>query len=114
MSRCVLDDEERDIEVVIGWDPVNGAGTFFARVCDLNVSREAYKAGHAGYEDAGVVFWTGGFDRIYDVPDELIERIQPYACPHDKEILKRELLKDRRENASYRNYSVQGSEVEDW
>jgi len=30
MSRCVLDDEKRGTEVVVGWDPP--IGTFFAHV----------------------------------------------------------------------------------
>jgi hypothetical protein len=113
MSRCILDDEEREIEVVIGWDAAH-VGTFFARVCDHRVCRAARKAGREDYEEAGVIFWTGGFDRIHETPDELIERIQPYACHHDKEVLRRELLKDQCENRDRREYSVQGAEVEEY
>lgn len=35
MSRCVLDDEKRNTEVVIGWDPM--MQTFFARVWERSL-----------------------------------------------------------------------------
>ena len=81
MSRCVLDDEKRNTEVVIGWDP--HMETFFARVweCSLYDSEAAL-----GLTDPGVRFWTGCGDRIWTTADELdqlIAMIRPYACSHD-------------------------------
>jgi hypothetical protein len=67
-----LDDEERDIEVVIGWDP--GSQSFFARVFDNGAAGRARKQGalEEECERVGLVFWTGGFDKIYTEPDQLI------------------------------------------
>jgi hypothetical protein len=85
MSRCCLDDEKR-YEVAIGWDPP--MKTFFAQVLDNNIK---------GEDDERMIFWSGGGDRrIYKDPDELIQKIQPYACKHDPELLRRELLKDKK------------------
>lgn len=96
MSRCVLDDERRNTEVVIGWDPQ--MQTFFARAWE----RSLYDPEAAiGVPDPGVRFWTGGADRTWTSPDELdqlIEAIQPCACSHDKERLRAELLADQRNN----------------
>jgi hypothetical protein len=114
MSRCVLDDEERQIEVVIGWDP--GAETFFARIYDRNKGIAARKAGatEIEMEEAGLVLWTGGFDRIYVEPDLLIAAIRPYAQPFNAEILRDELIQDQASNEGDRNYSVVGDEVEEY
>lgn len=115
MSRCVLDDEDRNIEVVIGWDPSvpSRPGTFFARVFDHNKARASKSKSESDYDAAGLVFWTGGFDREYDDPDVLITLIQPYAAPHDPRVLRRELLRDQREDLPSRSYSISGSDVED-
>jgi hypothetical protein len=87
MSCCVLDDEQR-YEVAIGWDP--SGKTFFAQVSDNTIKGEDYDK---------IIFWSGGVDgRFYTTPDELIEAIQPYACKHDPEMLRRELIKDKQAN----------------
>lgn len=104
MSRCVLDDEERGTEVVIGWDPP--LGTFFARVWERTVhDTEA----ELGVEDPGVRFWTGCGDRIWvtkeDV-DELIAMVQPFACPNDQWELRKELLADQANNDGERTYDL--------
>lgn len=104
MSRCVLDDEKRGTEVVIGWDPP--LKTFFARVSerslyDVEVAREV--------EDAGVRFWTGCGDRTWvttDDLDELIVLIEPYACPHDRAELRHELLIDQANDDGERAYDL--------
>jgi hypothetical protein len=49
----------------------------------------------AKIEKAGLILWTGGYDRIYQRPDELIAAIKPYAAPFDPDILRQELLKDQ-------------------
>jgi len=103
VSRCVLDDEARSTEVVIGWDP--GAQSFFAQVWDRELGRAQRRAGVAS-DDAGLLLWTGGFDRIWTTPDELIELIQPYACTHDRERLRRELLTDQANDDGCRNYDL--------
>ena len=103
MSRCVLDDERRGTGVVIGWDP--GAQSFFVQVWDYKLARTLRKAG-VHEDDAGLLLWTGGFDRIWTRPDELIEAIQPYACMHDKERLRQELLTDQEKDDGNRNYDL--------
>jgi len=104
MSRCVLDDEKRGTEVVVGWDPP--IGTFFAHV------RE--RAPHDGeatleVEDHDVRIWTGCGDRAWtttDDLDELIALIQPYACPYDQADLRKELLTDQANNDGERTYDL--------
>jgi len=104
MSRCVLDDEKRGTEVVIGWDPP--LQTFFARVWerslyDVEVVREV--------EDPGVRFWTGCGDRTWvtvEDLDELIALIEPYACPHDRAELREELLLDQANDDGERSYDL--------
>lgn len=98
MSRCCLDDEEQRYEVAIGWDPPTR--TFFAQVADNSIE---------GEDGDKIIFWSGGVDgRRYTMPDELIEEIQPYACQHDPELLRRELLKDK-ESDDERFYSLSES-----
>lgn len=109
MSRCVLDNEEKNIEVAIGWDP--GSESFFARVCDNNACQEAHDAGQENYEEAGVILHTGGFDRVFDKPDVLVDLIQPYACSHDASLLREELLRDQQTNNGDRVYSIDGTEI---
>lgn len=103
MSRCVLDDEKRGTEVVIGWDPPTR--TFFARVWE----RSLYDSeSAAGIPEPGVRVWTGCGDRTWTSPDELdqlIEMIQFCACPHDKELLREELLADQ-ETDDEREYDL--------
>ena len=104
MSRCVLDDEKRGTEVVIGLDP--SMGTFFARVRE-----RALHDGEAAVEmeDHGVRIWTGCGDRTWtktDDLDELIAMIQPYACPHDQAELREELLADQANNDGERTYDL--------
>jgi hypothetical protein len=88
MSRCILDDEKRGFEVVIGWDPP--LESFFARVASGD--RE--------------IFWTGNGDKIYRSPEALVEMIQPYACKHDKEDLIRELWLDKANDDGERRYDL--------
>ena len=109
MSRCVLDDEKRNTQVVIGWDPP--MQTFFARVWE----RELFEIEEpAGTDDPGVRFWTGCGDRIWTTPaelDELIGMIQPYACSHDAKELRFELLLDQQNQDCDRIYDLyDGSE----
>ena len=102
MSRCVLDDEKRNTEVVIGWDP--NMQTFFARVWE----RSLYDSEKPlGLPDPGVRFWTGGEDRRWTTSDELdqlIAMVQPYACSHDLAELRAELLADQENNDGERTY----------
>ena len=92
MSRCILDDEAKDTGVVIGWDP--GTETFFAQVHNYRLP-----------ERDSSVRWTGSVDgRTYDVPDELIKLIQPYAAKHDPQVLRRELMKDKAADDGERKY----------
>jgi len=90
-----LDDEDCETEVVIGWDP--GGETFFARVWSRELfDRERTNGVPEG--DAGLIFWTGVGDRDWNMPDQLIDAIQPYACRHNKRQLREELLADKRLN----------------
>lgn len=86
MSTCCLGEWRDHYEVTIGWDPPTR--TFFAQVMDNTIKGEDFEK---------IVLWLGGVkpgDRYLE-PDELIEAIQPYACKHDPEILRRELMKDK-------------------
>lgn len=96
----------RDIEVVIGWDP--GSQSFFAHVFD-NVA--AWRARDAGasrdkIEAAALVLRTGGYDRIYHRPDELIAAIKPYATEFSTDWLRAELLKDQMTDDGERIYDL--------
>ncbi|MGH7120581.1 MAG: hypothetical protein ACREFP_16600 [Acetobacteraceae bacterium] len=103
MSRCILDDEDRMIQVLIGWD--RGMQSFFARMRDRDLFLKEKRPGKPESE-AGVRPWTGGFDRIWTTPDPLIEMIQPYACRHHKGRLREELLADQAIDEGDRNYSL--------
>ena len=103
MSRCVLDNEDLRTEVFIGWDV--GGQTFFARVWDRNLYQTDLKAGVPEGE-AGLHFQTGGYDRIWKTPDRLIEMIQPFACKHNKDRLRQELLADQANDDGDRSYSL--------
>jgi hypothetical protein len=106
MSRCILDDEARSIEVAIGWDP--GTQSYFAQVFDNGAARRARNAG-ASYDEieaAGQILRTGGYDRIFRQPDELITAIKPYASAFSDDRLRVELLRDQRENDGERRYSL--------
>ena len=104
MSRCVLDDEKKGTEVVIGWDPP--MQTFFARVWERSLYDSEVSL---GLSDPGQRFWTGCGDRTWTTAeelDELIAKIQPYACSHDAAELKTELLADRLNDDGDRIYDV--------
>lgn len=73
MSRCILDDEDRMIQVLIGWDP--GMQSFFARVRDRNLFLKEKRTGKPESE-AGVRLWTGGFDLIWTTPRSA-DRVDP-------------------------------------
>lgn len=113
MSRCVLDDEDEDIEIVIGWDP--GMGSFFARIFNNQLARSARQDGRTEQEieEAGLVLWTGGYDRMYETPDTLIEAVTQVTKPLNKEILRRELLQDKARDDGDRTYTIQGDDVEE-
>jgi hypothetical protein len=102
MSRCVLDDEARRIEVTIGWDPQQQ--TFFARIWSRALY-DPHRAEEVPEHTAGLLLWTGVGDRVWTVPDTPIEAIQPYACRHDKHQLRAALLTDQRLNSD-RSYSL--------
>jgi hypothetical protein len=106
MSRCILDNETRNIEVVIGWDP--GAQSFFAHVLDNNAAWRARDAGASRdeIEAAALVLRTGGYDRSYHRPDELIAAIKPYAAEFSTERLRAELLKDQMTDDGERSYGL--------
>lgn len=106
MSRCILDNEARKIEVAIGWDP--GTQSFFAQIFDNGAARRARNAG-ATYDEieaAGQVLRTGGYDRIYLQPDDLIAAIKPYATAFNEDHLRAEMLRDQREDDGGRRYSL--------
>ena len=104
MSRCMLDDERRGTEVVIGWDPP--IRSFFAWVWeralhDVEAPLEV--------DDSGARFWTGCGDRTWvmtDDLDELIAMVQPYACKHDQAGLRDELLADQANDDGERTYGL--------
>ena len=104
MGRCVLDDEKRDTEVVIGWQP--NMQTFFERVWE----RSLYDSeASLGLPDPGVRLWTGCGDRTWSTPDELEQlttMIQPYACPHDPAELREELMADKENDDGERTYDL--------
>lgn len=62
MGRCILDDEDRMIQAVIGRD--HGMRSFFASVRDHHLFLEEKRTGKPESE-AGVHFWTGGSDRFW-------------------------------------------------
>lgn len=104
MSRCVLDDEKRNTEVVIGWDP--NMETFFARVWERSLYDSEVSL---GLPDPGVRFWTGCGDRTWTTSgelDQLIMMIQPYTCSHDSAELREELLADQENNDGERTYDL--------
>lgn len=113
MSRCNLDDEDQDVSVIIGWDP--GTNSFFAQVDDYKRAKAARKAERAEHEieRACEVLRTGGFDKIYHNPDELIELIRPYGCPHDPHILRRELMRDKASDDGDRQYGFFEGKLEE-
>lgn len=104
MSRCVLDNEKRGTQVVIGWDPP--LQTFFARVWirslyDFEVANDI--------EDAGVRSWTGCGNRTWSTAEdlhELIGLVEPYACSHDRDELRQELLLDQASDDGERTYDL--------
>lgn len=104
MSRCNLDYPEHQLEIVIGWDP--GLETFFAQVKDLTLP-----------DGADHLLWEGTDYRAYPDPDPLIDAIEPFAPPFDRAGLRRELLRDRANNAK-RIYDAPGTydpeEDEEW
>jgi hypothetical protein len=104
MSRCILDDPDRDLEIVIGWDP--GLETFFAQVKDLTLP-----------EGSNHLLWEGTGFRAHQDPDALIDAIEPYAPPFDRAGLRRELLNDQAHDAE-RIYDAPGTydpgEDEEW
>lgn len=104
MSRCVLDDERRNTQVVVGWDP--NMQTFFARVWE----RRLYDSEFAlGLPEPGVRFWTGCGDRTWVSGvelDLLITMIRPYTCSHDPAELRRELLTDQENDDGERDYDL--------
>lgn len=110
MSRCVLDNEEAETEVVIGWDP--GAGTFFARVFDHRRARAVRSRDpNALYEDAGLVLWITGYgNENYQSPEPVISMIKPYASSFDEDLLRRELLIDKA-SGSDRIYSLEPEDL---
>jgi len=89
MSRCVLDNEQTGIEVVIGWDPP--LGTYFAQVI------------RPGSDEP--IIWLGTSHNKFTAPDVLIEAISPYACKFDRNVLISNLALDRSNN-SERIYSA--------
>lgn len=115
MSRCVLNDEDRGIEVAIGWDP--GTRSFFVRIFDTEAARRARRRGvrdeellsDEGFREVGLVLWTGCHRDEHISPNELrllIAVIQPYAGPHDQARLYRELLRDQASDDGERRYSL--------